>query len=120
MKDIEKINNALKWLDELKSTHHKQGRSALGDVEQGFCCLGLGCYILNIDYNPNKGTNTSFTQSVGLLDPGGMPKNNSQYVNLIHMNDLDKKSFKQIYKVIKENPEQYFENEVAEGIKYLL
>ena len=45
-----KANNAMKWIDYLKTTGRKQGRDQLGDSKKGFCCLGIGCKVLGIGY----------------------------------------------------------------------
>lgn len=36
-----------KWLDALRSGEYKQGKECLGNLKDGFCCLGLLQYIVD-------------------------------------------------------------------------
>ena len=115
MKSEDKLKNAIIWIDKLFSTDLLQASGQLGDKESGFCCLGLGCHILNIPYDIDKESNVEFMESVGLLNPVGESKNND-LESLVALNDDFFYSFKQIADHLTANPEEYFESEVAEKI----
>ena len=117
----EKIDNAVKWIDALPS--YKQApyghRARLGDETRGFCCLGVGCHVLDMDYDPSRGISKPFQHKVGLTtDMGGI--GDGLYYGrscLTQVNDSTKAGFKRIAKFIKNNPEKVFDENIAEGIK---
>jgi|SRR5690606_14453919 len=119
MKTEQRIQNAIKWINELSTTTEKQGKGQLGDDIIGFCCLGLGCSILGIDYHTYHETNSEFTESVGLItDEGYIYRSDYNYpYSLADANDQEDWSFKKISEFLKSNPEKVFIKEVAEGIK---
>lgn len=72
MKISQQTKNSIKWIEELQSGKHKQGRGQLGDLHQGFCCLGLACsLIIPNDYNPFDGIEYSLKDKLGLLEDTG-------------------------------------------------
>ena len=112
-------DNAIKWIEELYTTQEKQGRFSLGDSYGGFCCLGLGCYILDIDYHTYSSVNKDFTIEVGLLNDAGIPLDydSNKMDSLVNLNDNERKSFKEIGVILKSNPHRYFKKDVAKNIK---
>jgi len=61
----EQKKNAITWLDGLLSGSYKQTSEILGTAEQGFCCWGLGCYLINVPYIPNEGWNDNLYEYIG-------------------------------------------------------
>jgi len=108
--------NAIKWINKLLKTRFKQGRGKLGNKKDGFCCLGLGCHILDIDYDLHDGCSVEFSESVGLLDKEGYPSYNDDLECLINLNDDCNSSFRDIGKILIENPFNYFNTKVAEEV----
>ena len=121
----EKAENAVKWINTLLTTELNQGRGALGDVESGFCCLGVGCYTLSINYDKYDGTDPDFSDTVGLLNEFGNPTSagisNDTCTNfddaLVSLNDLHGKTFRQIGYTLIEKPYKYFSEEIADQIE---
>lgn len=66
-----KVRNAIKWIDGLKKTRFKKGIKKLGDKVDGFCCLGYGCHVLKVPYDPNVGVSEEFQKAVGLKGSSG-------------------------------------------------
>lgn len=122
MKAKDQIKNAIQWIDSLPS--YKQApmgeREMLGDKENGFCCLGAGCFELDIDYEPSDGLDDCFVEHVGLIEEAGKFCDGSAFygVNcLASLNDKTTAGFKRIAKLMKSHPEWMFKSEVAKGIK---
>lgn len=44
--DRKDLNQLKKWINALRSGKYKQGRYALQDSNNGYCCLGVACKIL--------------------------------------------------------------------------
>lgn len=44
-----KIKNAINWIEALLSGEYPKGQGVLGDAETGYCCWGLGCFIVGIN-----------------------------------------------------------------------
>ena len=121
-----KSENAIKWINELLTTNEKQGTGQLGDQEKGFCCLGLGCYVLGVEYNWSLFNSRDFSDAVGLLSLEGEPTkyyvkgDNQEDIRLDYissLNDNHKQSFNDIANHLIQYPEYYFEQKVAEDIK---
>jgi len=119
MNTTETAQHAITWIDRLLVTRLKQRTRRLGNKKTGFCCLGLGCYINKIDYMSELGVNQEFTETVGLIsNEGSYHKGGARQLNgrtLIVLND-NGKSFNQIAKAMKAEPEAYFTPEVAKLI----
>jgi len=112
-------DNAIKWIKELLTTNQEQGGRSLGNKTKGFCCLGLGCHILEINYSPNRGSSEEFQKKVGLLSPYGEFRNVFDVFDdrsLINLNDRKKYTFKQIGEELIKDPENYFERDIAKEI----
>ena len=114
----EQAVNAVTWIKALDTTTEKQGKQQLGDKLIGFCCLGLGCSVLGINYDPEKGASKQFKVKVGLRTSTG--SNVKRDNSLVQLNDTLNFTFKEISKVMRLEPEQYFKIEVAKEIKQLL
>ena len=112
----DKAKNAVKWINELLNTDLPQGTGILGSKKQGFCCLGLGCHILNIFYGDSEGDSEELKETVGLLDSEGKPWSDHSVESLVTLNDELLYSFKAIADRLITEPEEYFESEVAEQI----
>lgn len=108
----EKVQNAIKWVDELLTTDVKQGYGKLGDMSDGYCCLGLGCHTLGLQYDPDYYESWGFQKVVGLRTAIGM----FDQTSLVTLNDLGDFSFKQIGEVIKKKYHSLFEEDVAKAL----
>jgi hypothetical protein len=115
----EQIKDAIIWIDGLATTKEKQGKGKLGNQEEGFCCIGFGCFILGIDYDSDDINSSTFAKSVGLRVCTGQLHGMRYYNNshLTDINDHTNAGFKRIAKFLKKYPESVFVEEVAEGIK---
>lgn len=118
----QKAKNAIKWIDNLPS--YKQAppalRGILGNAEYGFCCLGAGCEILNMDYIQSGAESGELKHSVGLLNRwGGFTVGNKYYKasDLTILNDSTNAGFKRIANLMKTKPNWMFKPEVAELIE---
>lgn len=117
MKAKQQAKNAIEWIDGLAETNAKQGVAQLGDEELGFCCLGYGCKVLGVEYERVAGSSYAFQRSVGLRDADGTPLDSDNFIALIILNDEDGYTFEEISKVLKDDPWQYFDDEVAKVIE---
>jgi hypothetical protein len=122
----EQIQNAIKWIDELLTTQTKQGKGKLGNAETGFCCLGLGCSILDVPYQSEDSFDDGLTIKVGLHDAEGgffdergdllyLPFGTDSWSSLANANDSEV-SFRDIGKTMRDKPTTVFEQDVASGI----
>lgn len=72
MKDINK-ELVRQWVEALRSGKYKQGRSALRNIDNEFCCLGVLCEIskdtLNIDWE--LGLHDIDNHDIYLMDKNG-------------------------------------------------
>lgn len=119
---MEQITNAIKWLEALKSGKYKQGISRLGDKEQGFCCWGLGCYIVGVEYDPYDTWEFTLGEKIGFLNHIGAIKphylsDTGRFYSLAPMNDELKLSFDKIADYLIEHAKTNFIPEVAEAIQ---
>lgn len=119
-KSKEQIKNAIKWIDGLISTEVKQGIGALGNDSYGFCCLGFGCNLLGVKYDPTAGNSVEFATEVGLKTVVGTFEktviNEITVSSLAQLNDLAGYSFKEIAAFIISELGDLFEPEVAKGL----
>lgn len=110
--------NAIKWIDELAKTGRKQGRGSLGSSQQGFCCLGVGCSVLDIDFHSNDADSFKLHKATGLdSNIGGLSNegvfpyiglDNVECNSLIQLNDSARISFRRISTQIKINARYLF------------
>lgn len=103
----QRIANAVKWLDELTTTDKPQGKEQLGDRYTGFCCLGVGCALFELDYRPENGSSDDFEDLVGI----------EVTARLVEMNDKSDHTFEEIADAVKKNPSLCFTPAVSEAIK---
>ncbi len=119
----QKAKNAIKWIENLPNYKQaKRGnRGLLGNECDGYCCLGAGCEILEIPFDPKDINSDCFKEAVGLKHKDGdlnTNKENEFYGEryLVRVNDNTNAGFKRISKLLKKHPHWMFENEVAEII----
>jgi len=119
----QKAKNAIKWIENLPN--YKQAeighRGSLGNEYEGYCCLGAGCEILEIPFNPMDTNSDCLKEAVGLKHKDGdlnTNRENKFYGNryLVEVNDKTNAGFKRISKLLKKHPDWMFENEVAKII----
>lgn len=120
----EQAANAIKWIDALLSGKYKQAKFQLGDPKSGFCCWGLGCHLMKINFNPHNGWNENFGGVIGWKDGvSGVTEAQGNIVGLLHdnnlstVNDVRDKTFPQIGHALKTYPEEAFRPEVAALIR---
>ena len=121
MKTEDKVANAIKWIDGLLVTTVKQGDGQLGNSEIGFCCLGYGCHVLDVDYQANEDYSNPFAVEVGLKKDNARfapPESigDSAYYSLADLNDSGKLSFNQIAKFMINRDFSMFEDEVSDKL----
>ena len=109
--------NAIKWIDKLSTTRMKQGRLRLGGSKIGYCCLGVGCKVLGIEYRPEGVHSEKLKSEVGLrcLRGGGL-RYDGELSDLVALNDSRQLSFRKISTVIKNNLHELFIPEVAKEL----
>lgn len=111
------------WIKALRSGKYKQGRYALRDANDKYCCLGVACDLavkagvikkptLNDDesYYFSKGNYMQLPNKVrkwlGIHNKNGSCWIDDQYHSLISKNDTQKWSFKKIADFIEKNWER--------------
>lgn len=121
MNNERRAKNAIKWIENLPSYKQapKEDRECLGSSEWGYCCLGAGCEILEIDFETHDIVSNRFRYAVGLKDRKGrftLGKKHPVFYNrpsLASVNDYTNAGFKRIASLMKRHPDWMFENEVA-------
>lgn len=98
-----------KWLQALETTTAKQGTKRLGDAARGFCCLGIGCEVLDIPYDPDEGMSMVFQKRVGLRFANGLPV--SHQPSLARLNDHHMMPFAKIAAHLRAHMFEYFKTE---------
>lgn len=121
MTNQQQADNAIKWIDDLLVTKDPQGQTCLGDYNVGYCCLGKGCKVLNIIYDPMDGSSGELKSKVGLFTELGQLKNKNRLPkgtlsDLASLNDMARWSFKKIGQYMIKEPQQMFLPKVAELI----
>ena len=101
-----KVANAIKWLDELATTELPQGQGRLGSIREGFCCLGVGCKLLELHYISSHGDDAEFNELAGI----------ARTCFFIEQNDEKGFSFAEIAEEAIRNPRVSFELDVAEEL----
>lgn len=101
------------WLQALESGKYKQGQRYLKNGDK-YCCLGVACEIFGAEKSPVTGefvfSNSilppEIVETLGLYSDIGNSCNKND-LSLAGLND-EGKSFKEIARIIRENPEIYF------------
>lgn len=115
------IANAILWIEALKSGKYQKGVGALGvekDGEWSYCCLGVGCKVLNIDENYARGYSGKLMYQIGLTTEVGYFDFSRNC--LTQCNDYtyeDDKDFTNMVRAILGNIDDLFIEPVAEGLK---
>lgn len=104
------IENTKKWIEALRSGEYPQGKLALRTADNHYCCLGVACDILEGGKwkNPHNETHNYIGQdgesATALPDferEIDLGVSNNLMNELVHMNDDDDASFKEIAEYIK-------------------
>lgn len=124
MKYKQKAKNAIKWIENLPN--YKQApiwnRGKLGSAVDGYCCLGAGCDILDIEFREYERLSQELAETVGLQDWQGVfvkGVGSKRFYNedsLVLVNDETHTGFLEIANLMKKHPTWIFEKEVAETI----
>ena len=127
MNNQQRAENAIKWIETLLKTRMKQGKGELGNSKRGYCCLGVGCKVLGVNYDPDEASDKDFSESVGLWDEEGRAYDSEQdkpisawvlgHEALTALNDDVQFTFNQIAKRLISQTDEYFKPEVAKLIK---
>lgn len=118
-REEQQVTNAIKWIEALLSGEYKQSKFYLGSIENGFCCWGLGCYIVGRSYSATSHWERAFHHDVGYKHSDGKlvyEKNMFSYHNLAELNDNENWTFEQIGKELIKYAHLNFNNLVAEEI----
>lgn len=113
----QKIKNAILWLTALKSGDYKQQIGRLGDVADGFCCWGLGCFLMKLSFDSSDNWSNDLYLYLGFEDR--VPTIHPPIVgfnNLADFNDVLKLSFKDIAEHLIIYAKHNFILDVADGI----
>jgi len=113
------IEKAILWLAGLAVTDLPQGRKKLGNMDTGFCCLGFGCFLLGIPYDPKEGVSYDLPYFIGMKsnNPNIYSDQYGGEICIAELNDTEKLSFKEIREVIIDNLDDVFAPKVAAGLK---
>lgn len=97
------------WITALRSGKYLQGKRQLGNLKEGFCCIGLAGHLCNIPFSPEKQVllskkETEFSETqYHVTNSKKIPKillgsniSNKLVSKLTEMNDSGKWSFKRI------------------------
>lgn len=101
----EQSNNRRIWSAALKSGKFKQTKEKLGDLEQGMCCLGVGCYVLGVKFDPEHAfPPEEFCKKVGLVVIDDSEINGEfDGGSLVNLNDVEDMPFPEIAVIIDTN-----------------
>lgn len=113
--------NQLKWVRDLETTKARQTTGVLHN-SQGYCCLGRACVVMGVKgvgEGPKGSRQYSYKEAITCLpdpvkmklamrDDCGCPLDIAKFSALSVLNDDKKYTFKEIAKVLRKNPEQYF------------
>ena len=119
----QQVKNAIKWVEALRSGEYKQApfgnRAKLGNEEDGYCCLGVGCVVLELKHSPLDEHSSRLKDAVGLRYVEGNLLYSSYYraASLGMINDMTHAGFKRIGTLLKTHPEWVFKMEVAKKLK---
>lgn len=118
MKTKTQIENAIKWIEALLSGEYKQGKYKLGNPKKGFCCWGLGCYIVGREFQGSDVWDNEFYNDIGLNHHEAQitPKF-YKHDSLVTVNDETIAGFKRIGKYLIKHASTNFNPEVAKGIE---
>ena len=124
--DQEKARNLRTWLEALRSGEYRQNIDGiLGNHEGGFCCLGVACKVLDLEFDWNAQILPELPDYIGLYDEEGNVKDGSiifgdtglVYSSLIEANDSGNVDFDEIADAIEENLIDFVEPAVAKLYK---
>lgn len=115
--ELSKIRSRIqKWVNALESGQYKQGRLALSDDDNNYCCLGVGNKVCRLHESSNTVFVTTYYQ-LGLIDDCGcLTRHYDGYESLADLNDNNYK-FQTIAKLIRNNPELMFTEDVVAHLK---
>lgn len=121
----QKAANAIKWIEE--APNYRKGESMLDGAKLGrkyetYSCLGVGCEMLNIEFDKQGLYIDSFKKAVGLkeLEDGfvyrGWNLSFDREIRVINTYGTANVDFKMSSDSMKKNPNRMFEETVAEII----
>jgi len=127
----EQTENAIKWLDALFSGIYRQGQSVLEDKSGAFCCWGVGCRLMGIEYRVGVTSwDNQFHKLIGFNDYHGQispayqarefgnTRNGlSKSANLADINDSGLGNFEQIATYLVVHAKTNFRRGVAKNIQ---
>lgn len=114
--------NATKWIEALLSNEYIQTTRVLGNLKDGFCCWGLGCFVTQIPYKSWDSWDSVLAKATGYLWENGAitPSyiiEGKEIEHLSTLNDETGATFKDIALYLIKNANTNFEDHVAESIK---
>ena len=113
-----KIQNAINWIEALLSGEYPQGAGVLGNAEIGYCCWGLGCFIVGKKYEPKDGWDSELYKYIGFKDTDAQLISHLKGAfSLSLANDDAGVSFEDIARHLVVHADEQFEPEVAAALK---
>lgn len=112
-----KIQNAINWLEALLIGKYPQGKNNLGDDKIGYCCWGLGCKIVGLEYEPLDGWNLTLHEKIGFTSSTGDLVSSLKGFNMLHDANDNGVSFEDIARHLVLHADEQFEPEVAVAVK---
>lgn len=113
----EQALNRLIWTAALRSGRFEQTKERLGSLEDGMCCLGVGCHVLGIPFDPSDSfPPEEFCKKVG-LGYVEFAEINGEYDggSLVNLNDVEEKTFPEISLIIENTPSLWEGSDFQEG-----
>lgn len=114
--------NAIRWIDNLQ--YYKKTTGLLGQKVDGvmkYCCLGVGCRVLDVKVDFDSGTSQEFADLVGLASesgefPNAATINDAYCYSLVDVNDDaydEDRGFKNVKAAILSNLDKVFIEPIA-------
>lgn len=110
-----------KWLQALESGKYEQGEGSLCQFDQHYCCLGVACEVLGAKVTSEKGATRKEYEGELSVAPASVKRalrlysntgnNQSGHDSLVLKNDSENLTFQEIAKMIRDNPEEWFDQE---------
>ena len=125
MEAKQQFENAVKWIDALKSGEYRKTTCQLGKEDGAgnwsYCCLGVGCKVLGLHTSMLQAVSFELKDSVGLNYANGnfrTLQGFSDSLTLLNDTEFSKdKGFENMVPYIIDNIDTLFRDEVAKLLK---
>lgn len=112
--------NAMKWIDTLAFKNYKQGQGVLGNKKVGYCCWGVGCKVMKLDYEPHEEWDGRLYDLIGIpkdFDFSSETKNDYFHDHFMSLNDELQWKFPRIAAFILIHAHKIFDPTVAKIVR---